>query len=186
MTLHREDILKFTEYFSLPVIPDPTNSFSQFSRSKIRNQLLPVIRYLFSTNCDFSLVQFLKILENESLDSEKSLEILYKNLTKTVFLFHLQNKVGFLTELVPQRSFGGITQKTSGKNKEFLQFYSLEKKFFLSRLSRSQFRKLPISKQSNILKKIFFYYSSSKLNYAQIETLRFLIIKKSFKNTKMW
>lgn len=191
ITLHREDILKFTEYFFLPVIPDPTNSFSRFSRSKIRNQLLPVIRYLFSTNFDFSFIQFLKILENESFDSEKSLKILYKNFSKTVFLFHLRhfpneiwdtpfvekNKVVFFPELVPQRAFGGLIQKTSEKNKVLRSY--LGKNKFLSRLLRSQFKKLPISIQSKILKKIVFYYSSSQLNYAQIENLRFLIIKNS-------
>lgn len=180
IALHREDILKITEYFFMPVIPDPTNSFSNFSRSKIRNQLLPVIRYLFSTHFDFSFIQFLKILENESFDSEKSLNFLYKKFTKNVFLSHFghQTEFGEKNKVVVFPQFS-LIQKTSEKKNEFLQFSSLEKKKFLSRLIRSQFQKLPISIQSKILKKIFFYYSSSQLNYAQIETLQFLILKKT-------
>ncbi len=176
ITLHREDILKFTEYYFLPVIPDPTNTFSLFSRNKIRNQLLPVIRYLFSTNFDFAMTQFLKLLETESYDSEQSQQKIYQLFLKTVFLVDLQNKLVFFSDFL-------IFEKNLKKNK-FIDLTSFEKKFFLSKLLRSHFQKLPNSLQSKIIKKIFFYYSLSQLNYAQIENLRFLLrTKKSFRKT---
>lgn len=175
-TLHREDILKVTEYYFLPVIPDPTNTFSFFSRSKIRNQLLPVIRYLFSTNFDLAITQFLKLLETESYDSEQSVLTQYQLFLKTVFLVDLQNKLVSLSDFL-------ILEKRFQK-KKLVDLTSFEKKIFLSKLLRCDFQKLPISIQSKIIKKIFFYYSLSQLNYAQIETLRFLLIKKkSFRKT---
>lgn len=173
-SLHREDILKVTQYYFLPVIPDPTNTFSFFSRSKIRNQLLPVIRYLFSTNFDLAITQFLKLLETESYDSEQSVLTQYQLFLKMVFLVDLQNKLVSLSDFL-------ILEKRFQKTK-FVDLTSFEKKIFLSKLLRCHFQKLPISIQSKIIKKIFFYYSLSQLNYPQIETLRFLLIrKKSFR-----
>lgn len=174
-TLHREDILKFSEHYFLPVIPDPTNAFSNFSRSKIRNQVLPVIRYLFSSNFDLAFIQFLKILEIDYSNSDQSLKKIYKIFLKTLFFSTSETKIIIFSEC-------SIDEKNPQQNKDLLKLSSFEKNIFLSLQLRYEFQKFPISIQSKILKKIFFYYSSSQLNYAQMETLRFLIrSKKSFK-----
>ena len=174
-TLHREDILKFSEHYFLPVIPDPTNAFSIFSRSKIRNQVLPVIRYLFSSNFDLAFIQFLKILEIDYSNSDQSLKKIYKIFLKTLFFSNSASKIIISSEC-------SIDEKNPQQNKDLLKLSYFEKNIFLSIQLRSEFQKFPISIQSKILKKIFFYYSSSQLNYAQVETLRFLIrSKKSFK-----
>ena len=145
--LHREDVLKFIEHYLLPVIPDPTNAFSNLSRSKIRNQVIPSIRYLFQSNFDLACTQFLNILENESCDSEQGLKKIHQTLLTTLFLYNLR-------------------------------IDHSQKKINLSLLIRYKFKKLPISLQSKIVKKIFFNYSSSQLNFSQIETLRFFILSK--------
>lgn len=174
-TLHREDILKFSEHYFLPVIPDPTNAFSNFSRSKIRNQLLPVIRYLFSSNFDLAFIQFLNILEIDYSNSDQSLKKIYKFFLKTLFFPNSATKIIIFSEC-------SIGEKNSQQNRDLLKVSYFEKNISLSLQLRSEFQKFPISIQSKILKKIFFYYSSSQLNYAQMETLQFLIrSKKSLK-----
>lgn len=164
-TLHREDILKFSEHYFLPVIPDPTNAFSIFSRSKIRNQVLPVIRYLFSSNFDLAFIQFLKILEIDYSNSDQSLKKIYKIFLKTLFFSNSASKIIISSEC-------SIDEKSPQQNKDLLKLSYFEKNIFLSIQLRSEFQKFPISIQSKILKKIFFYYSSSQLNYAQVETLQ--------------
>ena len=141
----------------------------------LRNQVLPIIRYLFSSNFDLAFIQFLKILEIDYSNSDQSLKKIYKIFLKTLFFYNSETKILIFSEC-------SIAEKNAQQNKDLLKLSYFEKNIFLSLQLRSQFQKFPISIQSKILKKIFLYYSSNQLNYAQMETLLFLIrSKKSLK-----
>lgn len=192
INLHREDILKFTKYYFLPVIPDPTNAFSKLSRNKIRNQLIPTIRYLFYSNFDLSVLQFLKILEKEDAQSQESVRRVHQILLETVLLsncsfkqqgaknlFSLKSKSELLELKKKKKRIRRTTQNYSPTKVETNKS-NLHRELNLSVSIRTIFQKFPISVQSNIIKKIFFNYTSIQLNYSQIETLRFLILSKKF------
>ena len=74
----RQSITKFCLEHSLPILPDPTNEYLNWPRNRIRNYLLPILRYFFNKNIDKKVFQFSKLLNDQSQILEnKSTKILY-------------------------------------------------------------------------------------------------------------
>lgn len=63
--LHRFDCKKLITFWKLPIYPDKTNKNYQYSRNRIRNQLVPTIRFFFNPKFDIIFNRFLLILQNE-------------------------------------------------------------------------------------------------------------------------
>lgn len=172
--LHREDILALTEYFLIPVIPDKTNNFGKLARSKIRNQLIPSIRFLFNSNFDSLFIQFLNILEFQEKDSKN----IIKKITQNYLQFYkIESKkstsvkkqnLGLLKAYL-QKSV--MTLPVKSKTNQSTQV----KPVYLVMIQKS-FQKMPISNQLRLLKTLFLNYNSTQLTYTQVETLRFLIL----------
>ncbi len=62
---NRSDIQKCFYFWKLPNYPDKSNSSIQYSRNRIRNQLLPTLKFFFNPQLEQVLFQFAEIVSLE-------------------------------------------------------------------------------------------------------------------------
>jgi tRNA(Ile)-lysidine synthase TilS/MesJ len=74
---NRSEIQKASHFWNLPNYPDKSNSSTQYSRNRIRNQLLPTLRFFFNPQIDQLLSQFGEIVSLEHAFLKKFAENLF-------------------------------------------------------------------------------------------------------------
>ena len=63
--LTRTDVNKLSNFWEIPVYPDKSNQFLNYSRNRIRKQILPTLRFFFNPQIDNILYQFNDISDLE-------------------------------------------------------------------------------------------------------------------------
>ena len=124
LAFSRSYILEIMVRYNLPILTDTTNQSIYFSRNKIRYQLLPLIRILFSKKFDFLLNNFLEISKLNQDETTKNIEnfqfllsfqfFFYPRYSKTKAILKKQGGKGFLLN----RIFINIS---TGKKKALLK-----------------------------------------------------------------
>ncbi len=74
---NRSDIQKSSHFWMLPNYPDKSNSYIQYSRNRIRNQLLPTLRFFFNPQIEQALFQFGEIASLEHSFLEELADCFY-------------------------------------------------------------------------------------------------------------
>ena len=76
-TVKRVTISKIINLYSLPLIVDFTNFSSNFSRNKIRHQLIPLSEFLLFRNIESLLINFFQTVEFSTADQEHKRQEFY-------------------------------------------------------------------------------------------------------------
>ena len=67
LSVSRSDVRRICHLWKLPVYPDASNQTFQYARNRIRNQLLPTLRFQFNRQVDEMLFDFTTLLSKEQL-----------------------------------------------------------------------------------------------------------------------
>ena len=67
LSVSRNDVRRICHLWQLPVYPDASNQTFQYARNRIRNQLLPTLRFQFNQQVDGTLFHFTTLLSIEQL-----------------------------------------------------------------------------------------------------------------------
>ena len=78
LKMHRFEIRQFIRFWKLPVYSDQSNKKTNFSRNKVRKQLMPVLRIFFNPQIDTVLLNFAEIRKCEQLYFQNILNFLLK------------------------------------------------------------------------------------------------------------
>lgn len=73
LSCSRAEITKLCRSWRLPVYPDQSNDFTQYSRNRIRKQLLPAIRFFFNPKVENVIFQFTEIVADEQFLINKTM-----------------------------------------------------------------------------------------------------------------
>lgn len=169
----RFTIARFVNLYKFPVLIDITNFSSNFSRNKIRHQLIPFIRFLVHPNVECLLTNFLKIIYQEHQEREKEIQELFfvfqillsKSLKKTTCVNSLLNSL----ELLTIKTWGLVPILLNSKSKTSIEgrenprinpLHNYSTKKVITNISENQAR--------SFLQKLFFNYKNLILNYSQI------------------
>lgn len=168
----RFTIARFVNLYKFPVLIDVTNFSSNFSRNKIRHQLIPFLRFLVHPNVESLLTNFLKIIYQEHQEREKEIQELFfvfqillsKSLKKTTCVNSLLNSLELLTSrswnLVPILLNSKLKTSIEGREHQRIKpLHNYSTKKIINDISENQAR--------SVLQKLFFNYKNLILNYSQ-------------------
>lgn len=95
-TIKRVTISKIINLYSLPLVADLTNFSSNFSRNKIRHQLIPLSQFLFFRNTESLLLNFFQTIELSTADQEQKWQEFYFVSDFLLITPTKQNEIGYL------------------------------------------------------------------------------------------
>ena len=78
LKMHRFEIRQFICFWKLPIYSDQSNKKTNFSRNKIRKQLMPTLRIFFNPQIDTVLLNFAEIKKCEQSYFQNILNFLLK------------------------------------------------------------------------------------------------------------
>ena len=78
LKMHRFEIRQFVRFWKLPIYSDQSNKKTNFSRNKVRKQLMPTLRIFFNPQIDTVLLNFAEIRKCEQLYFQNILNFLLK------------------------------------------------------------------------------------------------------------
>lgn len=114
---HRATVSKLMNFYDFPVLTDLTNFSYQFSRNKIRHQVIPFIKNRFHRKIDSLLTTFFNTVENDNFENQKQVanltflckffEVLLLNNLMTDFLFFI-----FMFEKSKPKLYSSILHQT--------------------------------------------------------------------------
>jgi len=67
LNMTRTEVRNLIDYWQLPCWPDPSNTIMKIRRNRIRNRLMPYIRYYYNPQCDQALARWSEIVHAENL-----------------------------------------------------------------------------------------------------------------------
>ena len=67
LSVSRSDVRRVCHFWQLPIYPDTSNQTFQYARNRIRNQLLPTLRFQFNRQVDGTFFHFATLLSTEQL-----------------------------------------------------------------------------------------------------------------------
>ena len=67
LSVSRSDVRRVCHLWQLPIYPDASNQTFQYARNRIRNQLLPTLRFQFNRQVDGTLFHFTTLLSTKQL-----------------------------------------------------------------------------------------------------------------------
>jgi tRNA(Ile)-lysidine synthase len=67
LNITRTEVRNLIDYWQLPCWPDPSNFLMKIRRNRIRNRLMPYIRYYYNPKCDQALARWSEIVNAENL-----------------------------------------------------------------------------------------------------------------------
>ena len=67
LSMSRSDVRRVCHLWQLPIYPDTSNQTFQYARNRIRNQLLPALRFQFNRQVDGAFFHFTTLLATEQL-----------------------------------------------------------------------------------------------------------------------
>ena len=135
LSLSRSYILEIMVRYKVPLLTDTTNQTISFSRNKIRYQLLPLIRILFSKKFDFLLNNFLNLSKIEESETKKIIKN-FQTVLKFQFFFNTNSSTYELNTKCLSR-IATTRKKNSVLNKIFLNISPGMEKVLLKNLYRS-------------------------------------------------
>ena len=78
LKMHRFEIREFIRFWKLPIYSDQSNKKTNFSRNKVRKQLMPTLRVFFNPQIDTVLLNFAETRKCEQLYFQNILNFLLK------------------------------------------------------------------------------------------------------------
>jgi len=94
-SLTRFEIFYLITYIQFPTWTDQTNLAMQYSRNRIRYQLLPLLRFFFNQNVDLTIQKFLNIFINDIYFLEHLSQTLKKSHSIKITHFTIQYRFSF-------------------------------------------------------------------------------------------
>lgn len=70
LSVTRFDIKKICMNWDLPIFPDSSNQKLQYSRNRVRKQILPCLRFFFNRKLDLNLYRYIEICSEEEITLE--------------------------------------------------------------------------------------------------------------------
>jgi tRNA(Ile)-lysidine synthase len=67
LNITRTEVRYLVDYWKLPCWPDPSNSLMKMRRNRIRNRLIPYIRFHYNPQCDQALARWSEIVNAENV-----------------------------------------------------------------------------------------------------------------------
>lgn len=183
----RFTVSKVINLYQLPNIIDVTNFSFQFSRNKIRHQLLPFMRCLVQPKIEFVVTQFFEILNQENQGREKDLgEVVFisKLLTltpkkNTLFSLHhtsLSN-LWFIVVRIESDFLTMTKFKTNETVKKLEKIRISDFDLNLILINQSFIKKILkiVSRTTtgSLTQKLFFEYKNLNLKYSQNSKINF-------------
>jgi tRNA(Ile)-lysidine synthase len=80
ITKTRFQITNISNNWKLPVFPDQTNEKTNYSRNRLRKQILPTLRFFFNPKIDFILSRYNEILNTEENYIENIIFLLFESI----------------------------------------------------------------------------------------------------------
>nr|YP_009104995.1 hypothetical chloroplast RF62 [Watanabea reniformis]AIT93626.1 hypothetical chloroplast RF62 [Watanabea reniformis] len=74
LSCSRAELTKLCQSWRLPVYPDQSNDFTQYSRNRIRKQLLPAIRFFFNPKVENVIFKFTETVADEQFLINKTID----------------------------------------------------------------------------------------------------------------
>lgn len=124
--ISRLTISKFLNLYKVPLISDITNLSSEFSRNKIRHQLIPFCKLLVNPNVESLLINFFKMISDENTSTNKEfqqLEFFYKIMILQTFF-----QKNDLNKIIEANLF--TNEKRSLAQKLFFDYKNINLNFF--------------------------------------------------------
>lgn len=123
--LNRYDLKKISKFWQIPLYPDKTNQSLNYSRNRIRKQILPTIRFFFNPKVDNLFFQFSEIAITEqffldSLGNRILKKIYFKTKKRIVLNISILN---YLPIAIQRRIIKKSLKKFLNKN---IKFYHVE------------------------------------------------------------
>ena len=92
LSVSRSDVRRVCHLWQLPVYPDASNQTFHYARNRIRNQLLPTLRFQFNRQVDKTLFHFTNLLSTEQLYLDSLSQRLFPSIcvvTREYIAFHV-------------------------------------------------------------------------------------------------
>ncbi len=100
LKMHRFEIRQFIRFWKLPIYSDQSNKKTNFSRNKVRKQLMPTLRVFFNPQIDTVLLNFAEIRKGEQLYFQNVLNFLL-NPQESYPIFLLKKRQNFYVLPLP-------------------------------------------------------------------------------------
>lgn len=114
-TIKRLTISKILNLYNLPLVVDFTNFSSNFSRNKIRHQLIPLSQFLLFRNIESLLINFFQTVKFSTVDQEQKSQEFY---LVSAFLLITTTKKEQIRDLVIKKL---IPEVSRNKTQDLLQ-----------------------------------------------------------------
>ena len=121
LNINRYEIKNFCNFLKLPVYPDKTNQLIQYSRNRIRKQILPIFRFYFNPQIDKILCQFIEILNKDYY----FLNALTNRIYASSFIYKKKYRLPYIKKNHQKKTFFCDLKYIFGKNLQWIKVLNL-------------------------------------------------------------
>jgi tRNA(Ile)-lysidine synthase len=149
LNITRTEVRNLVDYWNLPCWPDPSNSLMKMRRNRIRNRLIPYIRFHYNPQCDKALARWAEIVNAENLYLINLTHLLVSKMTKVLCQYKnhgiLAMNLGYfrsLPQVFQRRILRHFIQSSTRKNVSFnyiehIRLHCLSRQYSPLRFSQS-------------------------------------------------